>query len=170
MTPTTEIRYDPQPNALVIYADIQPLPGAPPQGMKCLYETVPRLRVWGDGLVFLDVSEYGKKDPPLWTGQFSQSQMVDTLAFLDMEGFLDSWTPAVSDVPNPAGTSITLGVYLKTRTIIHGSGNMDWPLYTELINKLLSDLTPLIIQPETDSRITKLNIGSRVCSTPTAAP
>lgn len=169
LTSTVDLSYDPAPGIVIIDADFQPgIAGVPyHQGITCRYETIPRLRIWGDGLVFLEVSEYGKSGPPLWTGHLNPPQIQDVLTFLSEQGFLDGWTPSVADGPNPAATWIGLGVHLKNRSILHGSGNLDWALYAVLVARLLPNLTPLLVQPTTDARITGLNIDTLACTTPT---
>lgn len=164
ITSTVDLSYDPAPGMVILYGDVQPLAGAPPIGMKCLYETVPTLRIWGDGLVFLDVSAYGASGPPLWTGHLSPAQVQDVLAYLADQGFMDDWTPSV---PSAAGTGIGLGVHLKSGSKDQGSGDLKWPFYEALVRRLLPMLTPLNLQPDTDTRISSLNIGSRECTTPT---
>src|SRR5579859_1268686 len=164
ITATVDTSYDLSPGMVVLYADIQPIAGAPLEGMKCLYETVPRLRIWGDGLVFLDVSQYGSSDPPLWTGHLSPAQIQDVLTLLLDQGFMGEWTP--SEV-SAAGSGIGLGVHLKSGSKEHGTGYLGWPLYSALVSRLLPKLTPLNLQPDTDTRISSLNIGSRECTTPT---
>ncbi len=54
-----DLAFDPSPDNVVIYADIQPFPGGPPPDQPCLGRYFPRLRIWGDGLVFLDISQAG---------------------------------------------------------------------------------------------------------------
>jgi hypothetical protein len=165
--PIGDFGYDSTPDTVVISADYQPGVEGIAFQMTCRYETVPMLRIWGDGLVFLDTSANDHNAAPLWTGRLTSAQMQDVLIFLSTQGYLDGWTPAAADGPNPAAIFIDLGVHLKDRSIENGSGDIGWPLYGELVKRMLPGLASLRVGPDTDMRIANLNIGSRVCTTPT---
>ena len=74
------LAYDLHPNINILYVDSQINSGPPRLGEICRFPTVPILRIWGDGLTFLDNSFY--EDPaPLYAGHLSPGQIQTVLNF-----------------------------------------------------------------------------------------
>src|SRR5574341_1608386 len=151
--------YDNSPYALVIFADIQPYPGAPPPGKECLRRFVPRLRIWGDGLVFIDIAMFGKTPPFQWNGQLDREQLRAILKFLSEQGFFDKWDPGT---PNPAGTWFRMGANLKSKNVEYSGGDLEPPLYAGLVRQIMPRLTPLS-EASSDARIKKLLAENKGC-------
>ncbi len=145
------LNYDDSPENIVIYADVQPYPGAPKPGEECLASYQPQLRIWGDGLVYLNIVS-GYESPPLeWEGKFDENKITELLKFLKNEGFFKSWNPGEI---NPAGTSFRMGANLKKTRVVYERGVLDPPLYHTLIHdKVLPSLTPLSESGKNDERI-----------------
>jgi len=151
--------YDSSPNAIIIYADIQPYPGAPPPGKECLRRFVPRLRIWGDGLVFLDIGMFGRTPPFQWNGQLDCEQLRTILKFLNEQGFFVKWEPGMI---NPAGTWFRMGANLKSKDVEYSGGDLEPPLYADLVRQIMPHLTPLSEQPS-DARIRILLAENKGC-------
>lgn len=170
------LAYDLHPNINILYVDSQINSGPPRLGEICRFPTVPILRIWGDGLTFLDNSFY--EDPaPLYAGHLSPGQIQTVLNFLYARGFISNqakfykiWSPSG---PNPASDSFFIGVRLKTIEKEYTSGDTPPALFGELIKMIkpyLFHLTPI---KGYDAKIDGLNIGTRDCTiaeTPTPAP
>ena len=149
-THLVDLAYDNNPENVVIYADIRSYPGAPPPGQECLGKFFPRLRIWGDGLVFLDISDVGVNPPWQWNGYLTPIQLQSVLKLFEGQGFFGSWTP---EVPNPAGTYLRVGVHLKAQSVEYYSGEMELKLSTQLTNQIMPVLQPLAQQNANDARI-----------------
>jgi hypothetical protein len=159
-----DLSYESRPDQVILYADIQPIAGAPPPNTTCRYLFVPRLRIWGDGLVFLDVSESGLTDPPLWSGQLTPEQIKDVLTSLQRLGFFDKDWQIDTYGPNPSGTWFQIGAHLKTQDAEHSSGVLKPSFYQDLIGKIKPSLTPFTIDKRPYARFNQLNIGTRECT------
>jgi hypothetical protein len=157
--PGTMIPYDNNPDNVVVYTDIRTYPGAPPPGQECLGRYFPRLRIWGDGLVFLEISSANVNQPSLWSGHLTPNQMQLILNFLNKQGFFDSWTP---QVPNPAGTGLQIGTHLKERSFEY-SLDLETNIYTQLIAQLLPELQPFSQQTLNDARLTQVLAEVNIC-------
>jgi hypothetical protein len=169
-TDPLSLNYDKSPNNIVIYADVQPYPGAPELGKECLAAYQPRLRIWGDGLVYLNIASDNQSPPFQWEGKFDQNKITELLRFLMVEGFFNSWNPG--DL-NPSGTSFRMGADLKNTHVNYEGGDFGPPLYQKLINeKVLPSLTPLSESGKSDARIAAIlrefeDCYSRIYGTPT---
>ena len=161
-TSAPDLAYDNRPDVVVIYADLR-AEGPPRLDVTCRFESVPILRIWGDGLVFLDASGPRQNDPPLWSGKLTSEQLSDSLAALNRQGFFDNtWKP---DGPNPAGDWFYVGGNLKSKTVKYSSGDLNPVLYHDLVTKLKPHLTPFALDNKPDARFHSLNIGTRECTT-----
>lgn len=155
----SNLDYDNSSNAIVIYADIQAYPGAPPPGKECLRRFVPRLRIWGDGLIFLDIGMFGRTPPFQWNGQLDQEQLRSILKFLNDQGFFGKWNPGI---PNPAGTWFKMGANLKSKNVEYLGGDLEPQLYADLVRQIMPHLTPLEEQPS-DMRVRTLLSENKGC-------
>jgi hypothetical protein len=147
--------YDNSPDNIVIYADVQPYPGAPEPGEECLATYQPQLRIFGDGLVYLNIASGYESQPLEWEGKFDESKITELLMFLKKEGFFNSWNLGEINPVNPAGTGFRMGANLEaTQVVYEGGGALDPPLYHTLIHeKVLPSLTPLSESGKNDERI-----------------
>ena len=161
LTPTTDLSYDPDPSTVILNADVLP------REATCRRAMVAGLRLWGDGLLYLNDPWYHPTDSTLWGASLSPSQVEDVLTFLSKQEFLHDWTPSPADVPSAAGTGITLAVHLRHYSIVHGSGNLVWPFYRTVLDHLSPMLRPMIPNVYTDPRILNLDNGAPDCLTPT---
>jgi hypothetical protein len=161
LTPTTDLSYDPDPSTVILNADVLP------RGATCRRAMVAGLRLWGDGLLYLNDPWYRPTDSTLWGASLSPSQVEDVLTFLSKQEFLHDWTPSPADVPSAAGTGITLAVHLRHYSIVHGSGNLAWPFYRTVLEHLSPMLRPMIPNVDTDSRILNLDNDAPDCIPPT---
>jgi hypothetical protein len=156
-----DLTYDNQPDKIILYADVNPQAGGPRYGMTCRYNTLPRLRIWGDGFIFLDISTYGSTEPALWSGKVSTEQITAVLSYLQQQGFFNKmWKP---DGPNPAGTWFYVGADLKSQSVKYESGNLEPDLYKGLISKLKPSLAPFTLDKKPDVRLDQLNIDTLDC-------
>jgi hypothetical protein len=126
------------------------------------------LRVWGDGLAYLDAWLPASSNDANWSGRLSASQVRDMLGYLANQGYLNNWTPAPGDIPNAVGTYLSLGVHLNAGSIEHGSADGSWPVYADFAARLKAELSPLTVGPDTDPRIAGLFAPN--CTTPTVPP
>lgn len=157
-----DLTYNTSPDHVILYADIQPFPGPLPPGTSCRYDSVPRLRIWGDGLVFLDDSQYASLGTVLWSGKLSVEQVQALLVFLQGQGFFTHrW---MTDSANPAGVGLQIGSQLKTGSEEYGSGDLNPPRYRELIGRIKPSLTPFTLDNLPDHRFNALHIGTRECT------
>ncbi len=145
-----DLAYDSHATSVVIYADMRWYPGATPPDQPCLGQFFPRLRVWGDGLVFLDVSQAGLEGPVQWSGNLTSAQLQSALETLNANGFFSGLTPGI---PNPAGTWLRIGVHLQTKSFEYQMGDLNPTLYVQLIDQIKPHLKPINQQEEMDSRI-----------------
>jgi hypothetical protein len=153
--------YDNSPDNVVIYADVQPYPGAPEPGKECLAQYQPRLRIWGDGLVYLNIAMADKPPPFYWEGKFDKNRITELLRFLKMGGFFNSWNPGEI---NPAGTWFRMGVNLMKTHVQYEGGVLDPPLYHTLVHEnILPSLTPLPESGNNDERIAAILRESEDC-------
>jgi len=159
-TRPADLAYDNGPDSVVIYADIRSYPGAPPPGQECLGKFSPQLRIWGDGLVFLDTSAYGKNPPWHWSGYLTPVQMQSVLKSLEGQGFFGDWTPTG---PNPAATYLRVGAHLKAQSIEYMTGDLEPRLYTHLTDQIMSGLQPLTQQNANDVRLLGVLAGLKPC-------
>ena len=140
-TPTETYEFDANPETVVIFADLQPRPGPPRE--NCLHNLIPVLRIWGDGLTYINNAIY---DPTAtnYIGVLSPVQIKDQISFLERHGFLKSYD--LGPV-NPAGTWIEMGANLLTiswiSTSVKYSGGTD--LKPQLLVQLNDRLTPLLL-------------------------
>jgi hypothetical protein len=162
--PQPDLSYESRPDQIILYADIQPIAGAPPPNTTCRYLFVPRLRIWGDGVVFLDISESGLTAPSLWSGTLTSEQIKDVLLSLQRLGFFDKDWQIDTYGPNPAGTWFQMGAHLKTQDVEHSSGVLKPSFYQDFIDTIKPSLTPFSIDNKPDARFDQLNIGTRDCS------
>jgi len=81
------------PNTVVILADLEINSGAPLKGQTCRYPSVPILRVWGDGLVFLYDFDFQSQPSSLYKGRLSEPELNELIALLRAQGFFGNWTP-----------------------------------------------------------------------------
>ncbi len=153
------LRFDTGPDALVIYADIQPH-AVLPKGQECLFSYVPRLRVWGDGLVYLNISRRGIEPPYEWTGRLSQEEIQQALTLLAKAGFFGKWDPGAA---NPSGTSFRMGAHLKSKSVEYESGDLAPVLYGDIIDKIQPFLLPLEPGDLADSRISTVIKQTKPC-------
>jgi hypothetical protein len=161
-TSATDLTYDNRSDVVVIYADLR-AEGPPRLGVTCRFESIPTLRIWGDGLIFLDASGTRQNDSRFWSGKLTPDQLNDTLAALNQQGFFDNtWKP---DGPNPAGDWFYIGGNLKSKTVTYSSGGLNPVLYQDLVTKLKPHLTPFALDNKPDARFDSLNIGTRECTT-----
>jgi hypothetical protein len=157
-----DLTYNTSRDHVILYADVQPIPGGLPRGTTCRYDSIPRLRIWGDGLVFLDVSQFGVPGSVLWSGVLPAEQIQALLAFLQGQGFFNHrWTPSGA---NPAGTWLTIGSQLKSGTEEYSTGDLSPGLYQELISRIQPSLTPFTLNDLPDPRFNALHIGTRDCA------
>ena len=78
--PSNENTYAADPQTVVIYADLEINSGAPRLGVTCRFPSVPVLRVWGDGLAFLRISDRTRATTDkLYKGILSSQQVGDLL-------------------------------------------------------------------------------------------
>lgn len=159
-TRLVDLTYDDRPQSVVIYADRRTYPGAPPPGQECLGKFFPRLRIWGDGFVFLDTSTYGKNPPWRWSGYLTPEQLYSILKSLDEQGFFGGWTPPG---PNPAATYLRVGAHLKAQSVEYMSGDMEPNLYTQLTDQVMPSLQPLAQQNAIDARLSNLLAEFKSC-------
>jgi hypothetical protein len=144
------LAYERKPDEIVIYADIQPYPVAPAPEQECLARFVPRLRVWGNGLVYLDISS-ARQDPPWqWTGRLDHDQIRDLLSFLDTQGFFNNWE---GEPPDETAKACRLGANTLQKSVEYTVGRMEPVLYTQLVERIKPALRPLIPQDTHDPRI-----------------
>jgi hypothetical protein len=156
-----ELAYDTSGKNIVIYANMQPRPGGPLSNQPCPGYLFPRLRVWGDCLVFLDVSVAGLAQHGQWSGTLTPAQIHAALESLQAQGFFERFTP---EGPNPAGTMLLIGANLQAQTVEYSSGDLNPKIYAQLIDQLKPDLQP-ISQPEsTDPRIQAVLAEIKSCS------
>ena len=155
------LTYDPNPDNPVLFADVQAYPGAPEPGKECLRAFRPRLRVWGDGLVYLNIASANQSPPFLYAGHFDPEQISGLLRFLKAGGFFNSWDPGYL---NPAGTWFRMGANLKSAQFQYQGGDLDPPLYHELVHEnILPFLTPLDESGQQDGRIEAILRESEAC-------
>ena len=156
------LKYDHSLDNIVIYADVQPYPGAPEPGKECLATYQPRLRIWGDGLVYLNIASADQSPPFQFEGIFDQNKITELLRFLKIGGFFNHWNPGEI---NPAGTWFKMGVNLKRTQLQYEGGDLDPPLYHELIREnILPSLTPLDESNQHDERIEAILRESENCN------
>lgn len=156
-----DLAYDNNPESEIIYADLYWLAGSPTPGEECYAKFFPRLRIWGDGLVFLDVSYAGKEQPWYWSGYLTPDQIRYLLKSLQAQDFFGSWTP---EGPNPSGTSLRIGAHLKTQSVEYYSGDLGPKLYTQLMDQIMPSLQPLVEQKVNDPRILSVLSEIKSCS------
>ncbi len=155
------LSYDPNPDNTVISADLRRYPGLPPLDQPCLGDYFPTLRVWGDGLVFLDISRADLKGPGQWTGTLTPEQIRSALTLLQSGGFFSGYTPIG---PNPAGTSLRLASHLLSQSIVIESGDLQPAIYTQLIDRLKPLLQPISQDQSYDPRIEAILEGISSCT------
>lgn len=168
---TPDLYYEASPEQVIMDADVQPHPGPPEPGTTCRYDSVPMLRIWGDGLVFLDILQYGVTGPTLWSGRLSNGQIHALLVSLQSQGFFShQWIPEEKNGPNPAGTWFRIGVHLKYTSDVYLSYDLTPAPYQALVDMIKPDLTPFILDNLPDPRFALLHIGTRDClkNTPTS--
>ncbi len=134
-TPKETYEFNASPQEVIIFADVQQIPGPPRD--SCPHVLRPVLRVWGDGLTYVDNRLYDQKATNFF-GVLSADQIEDQLSFLDRQGFLKSYDLGAV---NPAGTWIEMGVNLKA-TAVKYSGGTD--LKPQLLVQLIDRLAPLL--------------------------
>lgn len=155
-----DLAYDPNPDNAVISADLRSYAGAPPPDQPCLGQYFPRLRIWGDGLVFLDISTASSTASGRSSGRITPSQINSALTLLAENGFFGGFTPAG---PNPAGTSLRLAIHVRSQSAVFESGDITLKLYTQLVDQLKPYLQPIPRSESDDSRVQNILDGISLC-------
>jgi hypothetical protein len=160
-TAQLSLDYDHSPDQVVIYADVQPVPGGPELGKECLATYQPRLRIWGDGLVYVNIASVDESPPFQWEGKFDRKKIAELLEFLEAGGFFNSWNPGAI---NEAGTMFRMGANLKKTQVSYEGGVLDPPLYHRLIHEhILPYLRPLAGPGKRDERVSAILKESEDC-------
>jgi hypothetical protein len=153
----------PEPLAVVIYADLEINAGAPRLGQTCLSPTYPALRVWGDGLTFVSITDrVGSAAAQRFSGNLSKQQIDDLLNYLTAQGF---FSDSVQDSANPAADYLHIGATRQGITTRHTLGDLEPAFYIGLLAKMKSLLQPLTSAATANSRIKPLLAVQ--CTTPT---
>jgi hypothetical protein len=153
--------YNSSAQNVVIYSDLKWYPVVPPPAEPtCLGQFFPSLRVWGDGLVFLDPWTAGQPELRYWTGWITSEKIQALLASLRSYGFFGGWTPVG---PNPAATWLRIGVHLNNQSWEYSTGDLSPKLYTQLIDQLMPQLSPVDPRAEIDFRVTGLIDAIQSC-------
>lgn len=157
------IAFDSDPQTVILYSDIH-YPGIPlatrtPADRYC--ESVPTLRVWGDGYAFLD-PHIGNAPAEMQSGHVSRTMLQNILNDLTTEHFFSAWA---APGPNPAGTWIKIGAKLQGQSPIeYQSGDLEPPLYTQIIATITPALTPIAHQKHIDPRVTTIVHANATCN------
>lgn len=166
----TNLSFDPVANKVVVFADYRNFAEPPHQHEVCQFDTIPLLRIWGDGLTFLDLGYTPDDIPNRWEGYLDPNQLQDLLYYLEENAFfsaqidfINKWGPPTPYIPK---AWYQLGVNLRSLSVVYESPTVDL-FWDEFSVHLRSFLSQLEISEKTDPRIRNLNIGSRLCSTPT---
>ncbi len=146
-TPKETYEYTASPDTVVFFTDLQPRPGPP---IKCPHIPIPVMRIWGDGLTYINNQMYDQ-NATNYAGILSSDQIKDQLSLLDRYGFLKNFD--LGPV-NPAGTWIEMGAHLKTSSV-KSSGGVDFrpQLLVLLIDRLTPFLQPIQSNTILDDRI-----------------
>lgn len=140
-------QFDSNPQAIILYIDIR-YPGL------CPFR--PLMRVWGDGLAFLE------EDSPS-SGHLNPAALHTLLDILKSEHFFIGWQ---ADGPNPAGTALKIGARLKDKPVVeYTSGNLGPTLYVRIKETIQPALKPLAEQSTVDERIAALLKENENCNT-----
>jgi hypothetical protein len=167
---TTNLTFDPAANNIVVFADFRNFAEPPREHEVCQFDSIPLLRIWGDGLTFLDLGYTPDDIPNRWEGCLDPNQLQDLLHYLEENAFFSTqitftnkWAPPTPYLPK---RWYQLGVNLRSHSVVYESPTVDlfWNDFSVLLRSFLS---PLEISEEIDPRIRNLNIGSRLCTTPT---
>ena len=165
--PSNANTYATDPQAVVIYADLEINSGAPRLGVTCRFPSVPVLRVWGDGLAFLRIPDRtGATADKLYKGILSSQQVGDLLSYLTGQGFFGDWTP---EMASPAANYLNIGINLVTRSKERAFSSLEPAFYRELLGRLTSILVQVAAADIVEPRIRDLNT-TRECTTPTPPP
>ncbi len=159
-TPKEAYEFNRSPETIVIFVDVQPDPGPPLP--SCPHVPIPVLRVWGDGLTYIN-NQMHDLDAINYAGVLEPEQVNDQLSFLDRQGFFKSID--LGGV-NPSGTWIEMGANLETISIKYSGGVDLWPkLLVQLIDRLTSYLQPIYLITPLDERITAAqSLWNRPCN------
>jgi hypothetical protein len=156
-----DFSYDISPQNIVIYSDLKWYPIVPPSDKPaCSGQFFPSLRVWGDGLVFMDPWTAGQPEAHYWSGQLTPETIQALLASLRARGFFGGWTPIG---PNPAATWLRIGVHLENGSWEYSTGDLSPQIYTQLIDQIMPQLHELYPQAATDFRLTGLITAIQSC-------
>lgn len=162
-SPLVDYGFNNSPNSVVIRADLEINSGAPLKGQICQYPSVPVLRVWGDGLVFIDDFDLQSQSTSLYKGRLSEQEIEELIEFIRTQGFFGNWTP---DGPSPAANYLHVGVSLKQYTYQQTFAAIPPSFYSELVEMLKPKLALFARGRAGELRIDSLN-SSRKCVTPT---
>lgn len=157
-TPTSVPQFNNQPDAVIIFVDIHypgvPLPTRSPNDRYCAY--LPSLRVWGDGLAFLDEGIQNEYSSVL-SGNLDQATLQKLLEILNADNFFASWKASTPYPVNPSGTSLKIGAQLKDKPVIeYTMGALNPPVYEQLLETIKPVLKPLAEQSKVDERILEI--------------
>jgi hypothetical protein len=156
-----DLSYDPDPSTLILTT------GMLPPATECQHAMFAGLRLWGDGLLYLNDALIAPGESTLWGATLSPSHVAGVLTFLKNQGFMNDWTPSAADRPSGAGTGMTLAVHLRHYSIAHSWDSTDWPFYRALLNYLIPMLRPIIPNADTDRRMLNMDNGAPDCITAT---
>lgn len=140
------VPYDENQNALLIFAWLKTHGGAPMQGSLC--NSVPDLRIWGDGRVV--TGAYTDKGRQIKLGHVEKAQIEDMLDILRNAGFFSDWTPDPLAL-NPGGTGFDLDVNLPSGAYSYSWGET---IYPAIYQEMLSKISPIELTPFTPERAT----------------
>lgn len=161
--PMIDNSFDNSPTTVVIRADLEINSGAPREGETCQYPSVPVLRIWDDGIVFLYDFDFQSQSTSLYKGKLSKQQLTEVIDFLRTKGFFGNWTP---DAASPAGNYLHVGVSLERNTYEHTFSALPPIFYSELVEILKPYLVQFVRGQADELRIDSLN-SYRECATPT---
>ncbi len=159
-TPKEAYEFDAGSKTIVIFANVQPLPGPPLP--SCPHVPIPVLRIWGDGLTYIN-NQMHDQNAINYAGVLKPEQISDQLSFLDRQGFFNGID--LGGV-NPAGTWIEMGANLATTSVKYTGGVDLWPkLLAQLIDRMTPYLQPLYLINPLDERITAAqSLWNRPCN------
>jgi hypothetical protein len=146
------IPYDENQNALLMFARLKAQGGAPMEGSLC--NSVPDLRIWGDGRVV--TGAYTDKGRQISLGHLEKAQIEDMLGMLRNAGFFSNWTPDIGAL-NPGGMGFDLVVNLPSGAYSYSWGWMG-PVYPEIYQEMLSKISPTELNPFTPERATLMAV------------
>lgn len=161
---TSHFLYDTSPSAVTL--EVYSRAGGVPRPTRAPYECMPPwnallIRVWGDGLVYLDQSaQVNQKE--ILTGYINAEDMQNLLNSLQSYDHLQSRAGA----PNPAGSAISLRVQLLAQLPIENNDMTDaYKAYQKLTVLLKPKLQLLSAQSQVVSRIQAI-LTERGCPKP----